>query len=143
MCAKLIQLCPALCDPRGYSPPGSSVHGILQATYWSGLPCPPPGDLPNPGIEPTSVTYTALAGRFFITGSTWEALGSQAGSTITGIEKQAIDGKVIMISLHHVEWRCLRVSIRQKGRDGGNSEWGPSEYSFSTLAYTRMTGGAC
>ena len=34
------------------SPPGSSIHGILQQEYWSGLPCPPPGDLPNPGINP-------------------------------------------------------------------------------------------
>ena len=37
----------------GYSPRGSSVHGILQAECWSGLPCTP-GDLPNPGIEPQS-----------------------------------------------------------------------------------------
>ena len=37
-----------------YSPPGSSIHGILQAGILSGLPCPPPGDLPNPGTEPTS-----------------------------------------------------------------------------------------
>ena len=37
-----------------YSPPGSSVHGILQAEYWSGLPFPPPGDLPDPGVETTS-----------------------------------------------------------------------------------------
>ena len=39
--------------------------------YWSGLPCPPLGDLPDPGIEPTS---PALAGRFFTTSATWEAL---------------------------------------------------------------------
>ena len=32
--------------------PGSSVHGILQARYWRGLPFPPPGDLPDPVIEP-------------------------------------------------------------------------------------------
>jgi len=38
------------------SPPGSTVHGILQAKYWSGSPCPPPGDLPNPGTEPVSVS---------------------------------------------------------------------------------------
>ena len=36
------------------SPPGSSVHGILQVKYWSGLLCPPPGDLHEPGIEPRS-----------------------------------------------------------------------------------------
>ena len=41
-----------LCNPMDYSPPGSSVPGILQQEYWSGLPCPPPVDLPNPAIEP-------------------------------------------------------------------------------------------
>ena len=35
-------------------PPGFSVHGILQARVLSGLPCPSPGDLPDPGIEPRS-----------------------------------------------------------------------------------------
>ena len=41
------------------SPPGSSVHGILRKEHWSGLPCPPPGDLPNPGIEPQSPALQA------------------------------------------------------------------------------------
>ena len=36
------------CDPVDCSPPGSSVHGILQARYWSGLPFPSPGDPPDP-----------------------------------------------------------------------------------------------
>ena len=40
--------------------------------YWSGLPCPPPGDLPDPGIEPTSLMSPVLAGRFFTTGITKE-----------------------------------------------------------------------
>ena len=39
--------------------------------YWSGLPCPPPGDLPNPEIRPTSLMSPALAGGFFTTCSTW------------------------------------------------------------------------
>ena len=37
-----------------------------------GLPCPSPGDLPNPGIEPTSLMSPALAGGFFTTSATWE-----------------------------------------------------------------------
>ena len=41
--------------------------------YWSGLPCPPPGDLPNPGIEPASLKSPSLAGGFFITSTTWKA----------------------------------------------------------------------
>ena len=47
--------------------------GFSRQEYWSGLPCPPPGDLPDPGIEPTSLTSPALAGRFFTTSATWEA----------------------------------------------------------------------
>ena len=49
------------------SPQGSSVHGIFHARNWNGLPFPPPGDLPNPEIEPTSPVFPALAGKFFIT----------------------------------------------------------------------------
>ena len=44
--------------------------------YWSVLPCPPPGDLPDPGIKPTSFVSPALAGGFFTTSTAWEALTS-------------------------------------------------------------------
>ena len=44
--------------------------------YWSGLLRPPLGDLPDPGIKPTSLISLALAGGFFTTSSTWEALTS-------------------------------------------------------------------
>ena len=56
------QSCPTLCDPMDCSPPGSSVHGICKREYWGGLPFPPPGDLPNPGIESESLESPALAG---------------------------------------------------------------------------------
>ena len=36
------------------SPPGSSLHGFSRQAYWSGLPCPSPGDLPDSGTEPGS-----------------------------------------------------------------------------------------
>ena len=42
--------------------------------YWSSLPIPTPGDLPNPGIEPTSLVSPASAGGFFTTTATWEAI---------------------------------------------------------------------
>jgi len=45
--------------------------GFSRQEYWSGLPCPSPGDLPNPGIQPTS---PALASGFFPTSTTWDAL---------------------------------------------------------------------
>ena len=41
--------------------------GFPRQEYWSGLPFPPPGDLPDPGIEPTPPMSLALAGRFFFT----------------------------------------------------------------------------
>ena len=41
--------------------------GFSRQAYWSGLPCPPPGDVPNPGIEPVSLMSPALAGGFFTT----------------------------------------------------------------------------
>ena len=47
--------------------------GILQQEYWSGLPCPFLGDLPDPGIELMSLLSPALVGRFFTTSTTWEA----------------------------------------------------------------------
>ena len=70
---KSLQLYLTLCDSMDRSPPSSSVHGILQARILSGLPCPPPGDVPDPGIEPASITSLVLAGRFITTSDTWEA----------------------------------------------------------------------
>ena len=50
--SEVAQLCPTLCDPTDCCPPDSSIPGIFQARYWSGLPFPSPGDLLDPGIEP-------------------------------------------------------------------------------------------
>ena len=47
--------------------------GFSRQEYWNGLPCPAPGDIPNPGIEPMSLTSPALAGGFFTTSATWKA----------------------------------------------------------------------
>ena len=41
--------------------------GFSRQEYWSGLPCPPLGDIPDPGIEPTPLMSPSLAGRFFTT----------------------------------------------------------------------------
>ena len=48
------QSCPTLWNPMNCSPLGSSIHGFSRLEYWSRLPFPPLGDLPNPGIEPVS-----------------------------------------------------------------------------------------
>ena len=47
--------------------------GFPRREYWSGLPFPPPGDVPDPGIKPTSLMSPALAGGFYATSGTWEA----------------------------------------------------------------------
>ena len=59
--------------------------GFSRQEYWSGLPCPPPGDLPNPGNEPPCLTSPALADRFFTTSSTWEAVNKNNDSILMSI----------------------------------------------------------
>ena len=49
--------------------------GFSRQEYESRLPFPPPGDLPNPGIEPVSLISPAWVGGFFTTSTTWEVLG--------------------------------------------------------------------
>ena len=71
--AKSFQSCPGLCNPIDCSPPGSSVHGILQARILEWLPFSFPGDLPDLGIKALSLRSPALAGRFFTSSTTWKS----------------------------------------------------------------------
>ena len=68
MRAKLLQSWLTLCDTMDYSPLPLSMEFFWQE-YWSGLLCPPPEDLPDPGIEASSLMSPALAGEFFTTGT--------------------------------------------------------------------------
>ena len=61
------------CHLMDCSLPGSSVCWFSRKEYWYELPCPPPGDLPDPGIVPASLMSPALAGGFLPTSATWEA----------------------------------------------------------------------
>ena len=65
-----IQLCATL---RTLAHQDPLSIGFSRQEYWSGLLFPPPEDLPDPGIEPTSLTSLALPGMFFTTSATWEA----------------------------------------------------------------------
>ena len=47
--------------------------GFSKQEYWSGFPCPPPGDPPNPGMKPATPVSPALAGKFFTASAIWEA----------------------------------------------------------------------
>ena len=59
--------------------------GFSMRAYWGGLPCPPPGDLPDPGIKPVPLTSPASEGGFFVTSPTWEAPWCMRGYTVLKI----------------------------------------------------------
>ena len=73
------------------SPPGFSVHGIFQARILEWVPRPPPGDFPDPGMEPASLMSPVLAGGIFTTSATWEApLTRYMKSTPGRVEKEKL-----------------------------------------------------
>ena len=67
MCAKSLQSCPTPCDPMDVAHQAPLSMGFSRQEYWTGLPCPPPGVLPDPGIELMYHVSPVLAGRFFTT----------------------------------------------------------------------------
>ena len=96
VCAKLLQSCPTLCEPMDYSPPGSSVHGILQARIleWAAMPSSRGSSQPR---DWTGVSYVSCIGRqglfvcLFLTTSTWEVR----------LQKQALILKCLNSSFSH------------------------------------------
>ena len=98
---------PSLCDSTDHSPPGSSVHGILQARILEWVFIPLPGALLDPGIKPASLMSLALADGFFTTSATWKAQVQQSSNLKK--EKKAfksltdsVTWKVKVKSLSHV-----------------------------------------
>ena len=59
--SEVAQSCPTLCNPVDCSPQAPPSMGFFRQEYWSGLPFPSPGDLPNPGIKPRSPALPADA----------------------------------------------------------------------------------
>ena len=72
VCVKSLQFCMTFCNAMGCSLP-VSVHGILQSRILEWIAKHPPGDLPYPGIKPTSPNSPTMAGSFSTTSETWEA----------------------------------------------------------------------
>ena len=81
-----VWLCLTLFNLWAYSLPSSSVHGILQAESWSGLPFPPP----DPGIELASLRSPALAGRFFTSTARWVECTLKFESHLSKVESGGI-----------------------------------------------------
>ena len=74
MCVQSLQSCLILCDPMDHSPPGSSVHGILQARILEWVVVPSSrGLFTSQRSNPCLLMSPALASRFFTTSTTWEA----------------------------------------------------------------------
>ena len=82
----LIQLCVTL---RTVAPQAPLSIAFCRQEYWSGFPCPPPGDLPDPWIKPMSVMSPALAGGFFTTSVTWEALTQSESESLSRVQLSA------------------------------------------------------
>ena len=72
MCS-VIQSCPTLSAPWNVACQAPLSMEFFRQEYWSGVSFPTPGDLPDPGTEPASLTSPFLAGRLFITSDIWEA----------------------------------------------------------------------
>ena len=74
VCARMLSCVPLFKTPWTITHQAPLSMGFSKQEYWSGLPFPTPGNLPDLGIEPTSLTSPALAGKFFTTNATWEAI---------------------------------------------------------------------
>ena len=92
--------------------------GFSKQEYWSGLPCPSPGDLPNPGTEPASLMSSTLADGFFITSPTWEAQVTVLFHKLDTISKKYLTGNAYQSHLWNF-FKCICSSP--------NSIWGGGE----------------
>ena len=70
ICVESLQSCLTLCDHMVIACQAPLSMGFSRQEYWSGMPFPSPGDLPNLGIEHIFLTFPALADRFFTTSAT-------------------------------------------------------------------------
>ena len=89
--------------------------GFTRQEYWSGLPFPSPGVLPDPGIEPVSPASLALAGGFFTSSATWERYspGDQGPNHMEHRPWQAGRGAWSCEVLAVLTWRWNHSSTRQ------------------------------
>ena len=71
---------------------------LSRQEHWSGLPCPPPGDLPNPGMVPMSLMSPASGGGFLTTSATWEVLFHITNSKLTKLNKINTNSQHIYLS---------------------------------------------
>ena len=103
---------------RGIFAPCACGLSLFSCVRRFATPCPPPGDLPNPGIEPMSLMSPALAGQFFTTRTTWGAhLVPQSGIKPTS---PAVEAWI----LH--PWAARKVPLSSSYKDPGHCAEDPS-----------------
>ena len=108
--------------------------GFSRQEYCSGLPFPPPGDLPDPGMEPMSLASPALSDGVFTTSTTWEVPGSMLAECYTYIlSSQAEVLKIARAFLAAVITGCFK-------REKQNSDYSPVAVLFDyPFGYYRKT----
>ena len=94
--------------------------GFSRQEYWSGLSCPPPGDLPHPGIKPVSLKSHALARGFFTTSATWRETSSK---------KSPRAGPQLHLALfpYPVSWKGFQIRSDQISRSVVSDSLRPQE----------------
>ena len=105
--------------------------GLCRQEYWSGLPCPPPGNLPNPGIELMSAMFPSLEDGFFPTSTTWEAHLFAHGSFSSSFSAPFLP---FPLSPH---WSPLDCYLHLSSHTPSNLRW--SSGGFSLLRFTQDT----
>ena len=105
LCTKLLQSRLTLCDPMDHSPPGSSVHGVLQARIPEWLAILSPGDLLSPGIVPTCPACGCLGCRQIL------YLLSRLGSPLTAITQKVNQGSAHKTCFPWVGWIVIFLII--------------------------------
>ena len=119
--------------PHGLAREAPLSVGIPRQEYRSGLSLPPLGDLPNPGIEPASLSPPALAGRFFTTEppgkprgtsklclwSRWDYLGPEKADKMS-ISKDPINDSFIPLI---IQWSWLHLAVTGRQRSLKRLRW--------------------
>ena len=120
---------PTLCTSWTVAHQSSLSVGFSKKEYWSGLPCPSPGDLPNPGIEPSSLMSPALAGRFFTISTTWEGQRTSAihMDSHASLGRGFLGGSEVKNSLANAGDMGLILGSGRSPREGNGN---PFQYSF-------------
>ena len=106
--------------------------GFSRQEYWSGLPCPPPGDHPHPGIKPASLMPPALAGGVFTTSTIWEAPHSPHDTVlkyhVLGVPSH---GGVKTSPDSPVTWRCTGISDKGRAALIGHTSESPEQKAMA------------